>query len=401
MGFGDVIERAGLCDPKAMRDAQRLYRAWKKAGRAPQRWTVRWNNAALSVLRDTVGMEALKPLPGGGRYLDLRFFIQKTGQENKLLAELENFFNQTPPKGQQPLNFLKALYEKTSSPMTREWLTICFDKQKIPSEQDIHVLSNAIALLEQKSDHPVFASDLGVWAGAHSKYFRSGSLGRRLLAHALLEIRHARALASTSEDERAGVLEDAGLTDCPSAYCALVCGPLQIGSPPLSFPWTLAQKNQAVVLTWQNLEYVQLLPDARSILTVENETPFHNLIQEGRHLNTLLVCTAGFPNRAVMALLQKTLPARIWQHWGDTDLSGVRIARSMAEKLNRHPIFYRCGPEDIQRCRENLQLLTRHQRQDIAADLRISPDALGASVLRAGLAHGGWLEQESWEPVKL
>jgi hypothetical protein len=145
-----------------------------------------------------------------------------------------------------------------------------------------------------------------------------------------------------------------------------------------------------------------LLETCEGVLTLENEASFLSALKEGLQARGLLVATSGFPNRAVLSLLGQVIPhTDSWLHWGDTDLAGIRIARMLESRLGRRPELFRCTAMEVRRLKGRLIPLSPEGRREMAADLKEYPAALGADVLRADLAEGGWLEQEAWEDAEI
>lgn len=402
--FLEVLRQATAADPRVMRDAARLWRRWEKAGAPPASWTIRWNERALALFGEAVGLEVMRLSPTGGRIVALASLCHKVGGADSVLAAITALSgaSDAPPRFSVPVGELRDLLSKASSDRARRWLSSLIDGAAASTfrggrEEVMHV-ARALDIIDRLEGREVHCSDLGSRAGASSKFFRPGTSGRRLLADALIALNGA---GPATDQARELALEDAGIRLSPTAYAVLVAGPLTVGEPPLDFPWTLSARNEATLLTLQNLKSVRLLAACEGVLTVENEASFLGAMKEGLHTRCLLVDTGGFPNRAVLALLDQVMAsAGYWRHWGDTDLAGIRIARLLESRVRRRPDMFRCGAAEVRRLKERLIPLPLESRREMAADLKAFPAALGVDVLRADLAEGGWLEQEAWEAPK-
>lgn len=205
------------------------------------------------------------------------------------------------------------------------------------------------------------------------------------------------AVPELGEAPAAEVAGHIGLDPDGAAAVALCCGPLRLRLPgrELAFPAELANAGQAAALTAGLLAQAAAVGPIRAVLTCENPAPFAALCSIDAELptpraETLIVLTNGFPNRAVRRLLVGLRPlVQTHQHWGDTDLAGIRIARICAADLDREPLFWRPnGPHRISFDTDAADALRR--------DLAMRPSAPGAEVLRGCLAAGGWCEQEAW-----
>jgi|GEM_PF-2607105 len=394
--FADCLESAFEHDPRVLVDARRLNRFWKQSTSPPARWTVRWTVPALEHLRGWAGMDVVRPFHGGGR-VDVPGLVHKVGNPETVYSGLLSFLSAHTVTGSVTTDPVDVLLTQPHwSDNTRRWLHHHRDVGGRGVDA-VPLMAVARALEWIGQGRPIHASVLGARAGATSKFFRPGAPGRHRLAQALLFLKGS---SDCSEEAEESVLSDVGVEGSATAYTVLVAGSLTVGG--LDFPARLAERHQAVSLTLQNLSDVTVASNVVGVLTVENEAPFLACLTEGFHDRWILVATSGFPNRAVLSLLRFLVPqTKTWHHWGDTDLAGVRIARLLSESLGRVPDFFRCGPDDVRRWRSRLIPLTQDERQTMAMDLRQNPRGLGADVLRADLAEGGWLEQEAWQKVDL
>jgi len=389
----EKLRLAAQADPRASSDIARLLRACKANGDAPKQWTIRWNEAALGLLHDAVGLELVRVRTDGRRTVDIESLARRLGGAARLTSALSAF-------EPSPANNFGGEWDRLEAQLktekARAWLASVRRPTTSPSDDILHV-ARAIDFTSE-SPAPIHLSDLGARIGASSKFFRPGERGTRLLADALLFLSGE---PSRTPDARAAALERAGLLFSPTAYSVLVCGPLSVGTPPLDFPYGLAQRGKAAMLTLDTLEGAALQPRAQAVLTIENEAPFLAAIKEGLQRNILLVMTGGFPNRAVLALLKAVASSTgaAWMHWGDTDLAGIRIARILEQAVSQPPTFFRCQPEDVRRLKARLIPLSAEATKAIAHDLAANDRAAGTDILRTTLQEGGWLEQEAWEPA--
>lgn len=399
--FLDLLRRACEADPRAARDAARLLKRWDATGRPPASWTIRWNSGALALFRESVGLDVIRSGFNGGHVIKVDPLCRKLGGVEIAREGLAAFvLPATGGRAGDSLSIgLRQLLPKAASDRSRRWLDallLAQDARMMAKIDDISWVARALDALDKLAGKEIHCSDLGSRVGASSKYFRPGCVGRRLLADALL---HLDGGGEPTDPAREAALENAGVRLSPTAYGVLVAGPLALGEPALDFPHALSCRDQAVMLTLQNLGGARLMGGCEGLLTVENEASFLSAMKEGLHARKLLVATGGFPNRAVLALLGETMgQAKLWLHWGDTDLAGLRIARLMESRLGRSPELFRCAAADIRRLKDRLLPFTPAARREMALDLKTFPTALGADVLRAALAEGGWLEQEAWEP---
>ncbi len=137
---------------------------------------------------------------------------------------------------------------------------------------------------------------------------------------------------------------------------------------------------------------------AEGLVVVENLAPFEascrGLVSEFR--GAMVLWSAGYPGRGVRRMVEaaagRNAPIRVW---ADLDLDGVRIARlvaSWAPDVCRPALM---SPEDVSRAAVSLPLSER-AADAIRVDLERFPDALLADALRAMLASGRWVEQETF-----
>lgn len=394
--FEEMLCQAFAADPRVLVDARRLRRFWKPGGSPPVHWTFRWAPGAVDCFFAWAGIDVIRSLATGSHRADVSRLFEKMGRPAALREDLDRFLKFHEP-ARFPADGLtrRSLLEKKWSSNTRRWIEHALSGGGALTETEAFEMAAVARALDllflQKGRWHV--SVLGARAGVASKFFRAGAPGRRRLADALLFLKGR---SDFSDPSRETILDEAGVMGSDTAYGVLTAGGMTLDG--LDYPSRLAEKNQAIYLSLQNLVHPRLAPGVEGILTIENEAPFLGAMAEGLHRRWLLLATGGFPNRAVVRLLKSVLPlGGTWLHWGDTDLAGVRIARTLADRVGAVPVFFRCAGEDVRRWRDRLISLNPSQSKCIASDLRACPEALGADVLRTVLQEGGWLEQEAWQ----
>ena len=347
-------------------------------------------------LRAWAGLDVVRSKANGVMQVDVRRLIEKVGDLPALETELDHFlrsFEKVQIPDDEPAR--QSLRQGDWSPESRRWLDRILPLTRSLGAAETAEVTAVLKSLEliRSGTGPWHASVLGARTGVASKFFRPGMPGRRRLADALLFLKGD---TDFSDPARDAILEEAGVLGSDTAYTVLVAGGLTLDG--LDFVSRLAEKNQAIPLTLQNLVHPRLDPSVEGLLTIENEAPFLAAMAEGLHRRWVLVATGGFPNRAVVSLLKSVIPQTAsWRHWGDTDLAGLRIARTLADRVGKTPTFFRCTADDVRRWRDRLIPLDPGDKKSLALHLRAHPDALGADVLRTVLQEGGWLEQEAWQ----
>ena len=394
--FEETLHRSFVLDPRVLPAARRLRHFWKPGGPPPAFWTVRWNPKAMDHLRAWAGLDVVRSKANGVMQVDVRRLIEKVGDLPALETELDHFlrsFEKVQIPDDEPAR--QSLRQGDWSPESRRWLDRILPLTRSLGAAETAEVTAVLKSLEliRSGTGPWHASVLGARTGVASKFFRPGMPGRRRLADALLFLKGD---TDFSDPARDAILEEAGVLGSDTAYTVLVAGGLTLDG--LDFVSRLAEKNQAIPLTLQNLVHPRLDPSVEGLLTIENEAPFLAAMAEGLHRRWVLVATGGFPNRAVVSLLKSVIPQTAsWRHWGDTDLAGLRIARTLADRVGKTPTFFRCTADDVRRWRDRLIPLDPGDKKSLALHLRAHPDALGADVLRTVLQEGGWLEQEAWQ----
>ncbi|NCB40885.1 MAG: DUF2399 domain-containing protein, partial [Erysipelotrichia bacterium] len=90
---------------------------------------------------------------------------------------------------------------------------------------------------------------------------------------------------------------------------------------------------EPVILSWAQLENAALEQVPATIVTVENETSFYDLIADCNGEKTAVICTMGQGNRLLVKLLRDSARlAKSFYHSGDLDRSGVLILESLRRR---------------------------------------------------------------------
>jgi hypothetical protein len=184
-------------------------------------------------------------------------------------------------------------------------------------------------------------------------------------------------------------LDEIGLSDKPRQV--LLHGPLRLDDLDLAAlrgPYSLSEIDLRAAC--------DLHSAANRVLTVENETTFLELAKLNR--DTLLIQTS-YPNRAVLALLQR-LPAELPVfHFGDTDPAGFDILRDLRQRTGRpiQPLHmaYRPRPDSPILSAEEKNHLTRLLADPTMTDCREPLEAMRTAGTK------GDYEQESLGPPEL
>lgn len=139
------------------------------------------------------------------------------------------------------------------------------------------------------------------------------------------------------------------------------------------------------------VEWVTLPP--AGLVAVENLSAFEACCrgEVSELADAAFVWTAGYPGRAVRALVEAASRRARVRAWADLDLDGVRIARIVAGWA-RDCGFHRMEPENASAF-TGLPLALR-ARVAVARDLAMHPGEPLAETLRAILTAGRWVEQE-------
>ncbi len=251
-------------------------------------------------------------------------------------------------------------------------------------------LGEAVRFL-QKNRRPVGLSDLGAQFFNDSKILRSGPQKSELCRW--LSILSAEGTAD--ETDSAELLARYGVTDNPTSIKVTFFGKLRYRKKGRWFEWPceLCKIGESATLSLDNLADIEAAEfvDAPVVVTCENETPFNNLIRDAFALP--VIYTAGFPNTAVLSLLERLPAGTELKHWGDSDRHGLQIACILARS---HPLsLWRCGVAELQRHGDALKPVSAAEKAEIQRLLAQNPTHPFAQEL-AFTADHGWLEQESW-----
>jgi len=257
-------------------------------------------------------------------------------------------------------------------------------------QQEYFRLAAAVSFL--LSDHePLGMADFSARCFADSKVLKTTPSLVRRLADWLLLLRDA----ESTDEARRLVWAAYGVVENFTAIKATLFGPLEYVKHGERFDWIaqLHARGETATLSWDNLRGIDalVLPAETPVITCENETPFNALIREG--LPALCIYTAGYPNMVITRLLH-LLPAETSiQHWGDTDLDGLRIA-AMLHQI-RSVRLWRCDLAEVQRHRSVLLPLLPDRLRKAEAFRENHPDFPFLDELAFTIAYG-WLEQERW-----
>lgn len=143
---------------------------------------------------------------------------------------------------------------------------------------------------------------------------------------------------------------------------------------------------------------IEIEPPSGGVAVVENFAVFEACCREevSGLKDTLVIWTAGYPGRAVKAVIQaasRTNPTM--RIWADLDLDGVRIVRLVVDWLSGAIEPFGMSPEHVAAAPARRPLSPRSAAA-VRADLAARPAALLADTLRALLAYDCWVEQEAF-----
>jgi hypothetical protein len=143
---------------------------------------------------------------------------------------------------------------------------------------------------------------------------------------------------------------------------------------------------------------IEIVQPSGGVAIVENFAVFEACCREevSELKDTLVIWTAGYPGRAVKAVIQAASRASpTMRIWADLDLDGVRIVRLIADWLSGAIEPFGMSPEHVEAALVRRPLSPRSAAA-IRADLAARPAALLADTLRALLAYDCWVEQEAF-----
>jgi hypothetical protein len=182
----------------------------------------------------------------------------------------------------------------------------------------------------------------------------------------------------------------------PLGAAALAFGPFQlkIGDYLLdgraSVPWLALTAD-----TLTRLDAFTLLGRVETVITVENQTTFEELIRREPPDDAIVVYTGGFPGRLERRVFNLLVDAGATRflHWGDLDLGGLRILKHLQALVPVPVQPWRMEPALLDRLPTiPLSADDRHGLERYRADPRAPAPALAAALLSAGRK----AEQEGW-----
>ena len=192
-----------------------------------------------------------------------------------------------------------------------------------------------------------------------------------------------------------GPLDTMGIRDGASATFVGGSGRVLVSGVPLD----LASLRPFIGLAKEALTgHVEIEPPPRGVAVVENFAVFEACCRgEVPGLkDTLVIWTAGYPGRAVKAVIQAAAQTRpAMRIWADLDLDGVRIVRIIAEWVSGAIEPFGMSPEYVVAAPVRRPLSSRSTGA-IHADLVARPAALLSDTLRTLLMHDCWVEQEAF-----
>lgn len=203
----------------------------------------------------------------------------------------------------------------------------------------------------------------------------------------------------TVADQRRRAFEEANVFQNLTGVSVLVYGPLhlQYAAEEDDHVARNSQRGQPTILSLAELVVAQVTgPVPPWILTVENETPFNEFLGRGPPAG-IIVCTGGYPNRAVSKLLNDPRLAPVpLHHWGDTDPDGFAILEEIRPAHTVTPLLM--DADAIQQHASQLTPFADGQRArfDTASHRHVG---WTRHALDACLRLGGFLEQESVSPT--
>lgn len=257
-------------------------------------------------------------------------------------------------------------------------------------QQEYFQFARALSFL-LSAHEPLGLADFSARCFGDSKVLKTTPSLVRKLADSLLTLRDE----EITDAARQEIWEDYGVVENATAIKVTIFGPLVYFKQGERFDWIaqMYQRGEPACLCWDNLRGIDAisLPENTPVITCENETPFNSLIRES--CAGLVIYTAGYPNSAVTRQLQ-LLPNNITiQHWGDSDVDGLRIAAILQQIL---PVqLWRCELQELKQNRAALIPLSAERKRKAREFSESHPyfpfhDELTFTI------ENGWLEQESW-----
>ncbi len=203
-----------------------------------------------------------------------------------------------------------------------------------------------------------------------------------------------------SDNARSLLWAKFGLVENATAIKVTVYGPLVYAHQRgIQADWIfqLHRLGETATLSLDNLQNMAAitLPENTPVITCENETPFYTMVRA--QTPGLIVYTAGYPNTAVIRLLQLLAETRSERHpilhWGDSDLDGLRIAAIINQI---HPVqLWRCNLPELERHSSALLPISPDRLQRAQTYQENHPDFPFRDELTFTIENG-WLEQEKW-----
>lgn len=270
-------------------------------------------------------------------------------------------------------------------------------------EEHLVSLRNGLIFLE-KYPEPVRLSRFGLEVNGDTKSCRLGSPMLKTLARLLYQfstrIRQEVDLSEPQNDAEKMrlTLEQAGLQLDGSANQFQVYGNLVFSKQNEAFGYVKkhAKLGEPVVLTYAQLEKVEITETPRKVVTIENETTFYEYAQKSDPSQELVICTMGQANRLLVRFLEQLKGVvDSFHHWGDLDRSGVLILDSMRRRSGCDIKPLKMDAETFLANAIKGQELSEEEANRLESLLQRRPDIICGELLQTILAHRIWIEQEN------
>ncbi len=270
-------------------------------------------------------------------------------------------------------------------------------------EEHLVSLRNGLIFLE-KCPEPVRLSRFGLEVNGDSKSCRLGSPMLKTFARLLYQfstrIRQEVDLSEPQNDAEKMrlTLEQAGLQLDGSANQFQVYGNLVFSKQNEAFGYVKkhAKLGEPVVLTYAQLEKVEITETPRKVVTIENETTFYEYAQKSDPSQELVICTMGQANRLLVRFLEQLKGVvDSFHHWGDLDRSGVLILDSMRRRSGCDIRPLKMDVETFLANKVKGQELSEEEANRLESLLQRRPDIICGELLQTILAHRIWIEQEN------
>lgn len=151
-----------------------------------------------------------------------------------------------------------------------------------------------------------------------------------------------------------------------------------------------------LALTQDTLEQMTVLKvEAKTLVTVENQTAFEEFVREGLPEDTIAMYTGGFLGHLEKIFIGAVVNAGIEriEHWGDLDVGGLEILRQLSKETTVPVIPLRMGAALLDEL--PTQPLSGDERRRLERYLE-DKDAPGRELAGALLAKGRKAEQEGY-----